>query len=115
MTNKMAMNKINDFELNKVAGGTLKEFKELFNAYENKGKVKEMVAELTCPGSYIPYEDRNILFARVVEKALKQDFNIDAYISVGFCGTGFRSVPNTYSLNGKTLSHQEVLNIVKAA
>lgn len=115
MTNKMAINKINDFELNQVVGGTLKEFRELFNVYENKDTVKKMVAELTGPGSYIPYEDRNILFARVVEKALKQDFNIDSYISVGFCGTGFNSISNTYSLNGKTLSHQEVLNIIKAA
>ena len=49
-----------------------------------------------------------------MEKALKDCYGIDAYISIGWLGTGFRESGNRYSKDGKSLSHSEVLNIIAA-
>lgn len=117
MTNIVAMNKMTDCELGKVAGGTVKEFEEIMDACYNKqktsGAIGAFASELWSPGSYFT-RSSYVSLVPAFEKVLKQDLNIDTHISVGWNGTGFRSVPNTYSINGKSISHQEVLNMKTA-
>ena len=121
MTNIVAMNKMTDCELDNVAGGTVKELEELFAAVsDNAGIGGDLGAVVQAfsrdnfgHGDHNKYIT-NAAMAPAFEKALKNDLGIDAYISVGWRGTGFRSVPNTYSINGKSISHQEVLQMINA-
>ena len=53
--------------------------------------------------------------APLAELALKKCYGIDSYISIGWLGSGFRESGNTYSKDGKALSHQQVLNIINGA
>lgn len=100
--------KLNLNELSQIAGGTVKECEELLDAYGGPDALG-----FWGPCGY--FGNYNQTYARALEKALKKDFNVDAYISVGFGGTGFHAVNNTYSINGKSLSHKEVLDMIKAA
>ena len=122
MTNKMAMNKMDDFELNKVSGGTVAEFEEILDACNSRvgiagdvfttaRKVLDILGPIGSAGKSAVL----LALSKPMEKALKHDFNIDAYISVGWGGTGFRSTHNRYSKDGKSLSQQEVINMIKAA
>ena len=122
MTNKMAMNKIDDFELNKVSGGTVAEFEEILDACNSHIGIAEDVfttarkaLDLLGPIGSAGKSAVLLVLSKPIEKALKHDFNIDAYISVGWGGTGFRSTHNRYSINGKSISQQEVINMIKAA
>ena len=56
---------------------------------------------------------RNVA-APLAEKALKDCYGIDANISIGWFGTGFRESGNSYSKGGHGLSHQQVLDIIAA-
>ena len=115
--------KLNITELDNVAGGTVKEFNEIFDAYnslagsymESIGSgARELLDILGTAGSGAKSAVICAL-ATPFEKALKHDFDIDAYISVGWGGTGFRSTHNRYSKNGKSLTHQEVVDMIRAA
>lgn len=100
--------KLNINELNHISGGTVKECDELVDAYGGPDALGFVGPRGYCGNMYQAY-------AIALEKALKEDFNVDAYVSVGYGGTGFRSIHNTYSINGKSLSHQEVIDMIKAA
>lgn len=110
-------NVINDNELNTVYGGTLSEVCELAGAMASKqGKFGYGAAqllsvldtfELTSSASVA-----NLLLKKVVGDAL-DTLNIKHDLSVGVAGTGFMSNANTYSRNGKTLYHTQVLEIIK--
>ena len=122
MLNNRKMNKVEDFELNNVVGGTVKETGELWDAIDTytgfAGDVfsalrnnMEILGFAGCVGKSAAM----LAMAPLMEKTLKEAFGIDAYISVGWGGTGFRSTNNRYSLNGKSLSQQEVVEMIKAA
>jgi len=100
---KFADELMSDEELDQVAGGTNGEYDALRNAI---GKVEVY---------------RNLLATRVQEKTvglvgvdymkkyLKQHYEIDAEISLGFFGGS----ANVYKRNGESLSHQQVLDMIK--
>ena len=103
---------MSDEELDNVAGGTFDENEELQDAI---GKVREIDGFISgVPGkinTYVPKSD--------LDDYLKKYYNIDANTH-GQWGIGSgapieeEDVPNTYSLNGKSITHQEVLNIIKS-
>ena len=123
MLKKMAMNKMNDVELTNVAGGTVKEFNEVFDAFGSQvgslfkdvGAAARDVLDMLGPGGSAAKSAVILALSVPMEKVLKNDYNIDAYVSVGWGGTGFRSTHNRYSRDGKSLTHQEVLDIIRAA
>ena len=98
--------KLSKNELTKVAGGTLKETKELMNALSKDGVNTVFISNIQIGIS---------AFLPTIEKALKEGYNIDADLSVGWGGTGFRETQNKYSINGKNISHQDVIAMIKAA
>lgn len=110
-------NAINDNELNTVYGGTLSEVCDLAGAIVSKqGKFCDAAAkllsildtfELTSSASVV-----NLFLKKVVGDALDK-INIKHDLSVGIAGTGFMSTANTYSRDGKTLYHPQVLDIIK--
>ena len=115
--------KLNFEELNQVAGGTVKEFNEIFDAYNSLGGsylesissgARELL-DILGPAGSAAKSAVICALAKPFEKALKHDFGIDAYISVGWGGTGFRSTHNRYSKDGKSLSHQEVIEMIRTA
>ncbi|MBO6305017.1 MAG: hypothetical protein J6M62_08090 [Selenomonadaceae bacterium] len=114
--------KLNQNELNCVVGGTVAEFIEIMDAVAGSRKALDGVPSALCsvldmlgPAGMIGKSAVIAAAATPLEKALKKDLNIDAYISVGWAGTGFRSTHNRYSINGKSISHQEVLDMIRAA
>lgn len=110
--------KLNFDELNQVAGGTVKEYEEIIDAIGSGTFVNSYlrtVIKMLGPVGLVGKSAAYAATAKPMEKALKHDFGIDAYISVGWGGTGFCSTHNTYSKDGKSLSHQEVLDILRAA
>lgn len=122
MKNVMEMEKMNEFELDNVSGGTVTEFEEILDAGNSKigiagdlGSAARKALDMLGPGGSMAKSAAYMVLAPMWEKALKHDLNIDAYISIGWLGTGIRSTHNRYSINGKSISHQEVLNMIKAA
>ena len=115
--------KLNITELDNVAGGTVKEFNEVFDAFGDQvgslfkdvGAAARDVLDLLGPGGSAAKSAVILALSVPMEKVLKKAYNIDAYVSVGWGGTGFRSTHNRYSRDGKSLTHQEVLDILKAA
>ena len=113
--------KLNFDELNQVAGGTVKEYEEILDAVGSGHWIGDVnsalrtIIEMLGPVGLAGKSAVYAATAGAMEKALKADLGIDAYISVGWGGTGFRSTHNRYSRDGKTLSHQEVLDIIRAA
>ena len=113
--------KLNFDELNQVAGGTVKEYEEIIDAVgsgtfmDGINSSLRTVIEMLGPAGLAGKSAVYAATAGAMEKALKADLGIDAYISVGWGGTGFRSTNNRYSKDGKSLSHQEVLDIIRAA
>lgn len=117
MKNAMNNKKLNDFELDFVAGGTLTEVNQLADAFAKKGGIfGEVVAEIHSvlndkSGVAGPV---NILLREAVGKGLSQ-LGISHDLSVGVLGTGFMSKDNKYSCNGKSISHADVLKMIEAA
>ena len=117
MKNAMNNKKLNDFELDFVAGGTLTEVNQLADAFAKKGGIfGEMVAEIhsalnSKTGLAGPV---NILLREAVGKGLSQ-LGISHDLSVGVLGTGFMSKDNKYSYNGNSISHADVLKMIDAA
>ena len=99
------LEKMTDEELEQVAGGEVRELRDLAMEIV-EGPFGKGFAEFSMhiPGANIP-------FAYEVEKALEDNYGIEADISVGFGGTGIASVKNTYKniLTGKTMTHREVM------
>ena len=121
MTNEILTNEIlNDAELENISGGTVAQFEEIYSALEKQAGVAGDISNgLRKILSLIPGGDigtavwRNAA-APIAEKALKDCYGIDAYISIGWLGTGFRESGNRYSKGGKSLTHAEVLDIIAA-
>lgn len=117
MINARNNKKLNDFELDFVAGGTLTEVNQLADAFAKKGGVfGEIVAEI-----HNALSDKtglagpvNILLREAVGKGLNQ-IGISHDLSVGVLGTGFMSKDNKYSFNGKSISHSDVLKRIASA
>jgi hypothetical protein len=114
MKNVLENKKLNDFELDFVAGGTLTQVNELADAFAKKGGTfGEIVGEVhsalsSKTGVVGPL---NILLREAVGKGLDQ-LGISHDLSVGALGTGFMSKANKYSYNGKSISHDEVLKMI---
>ena len=117
MMNALKSKKLNDFELDFVAGGTLTEVNQLADAFAKKGGTfGEIVGEVhsalsSKTGVVGPL---NILLREAVGKGLNQ-LGISHDLSVGALGTGFMSKDNKYSYKGKSISHDEVLKIIANA
>lgn len=113
---------MNDMELDNISGGTCGELNELLDAIDSRaGAVGIMEKSVRTAGDrcfsfgitqFANIATRNAA-APICEKILKDSFGIDSYISIGWGGTGIRSVNNSYSKNGKSLSHAEVLKIIQ--
>ena len=91
--------KLNQSELNQVAGGTVKEYKELIEA--GKGFFKFQ--------AHIPGVNR--VGATNLEDFMRDKMGIEAHISLGAVGTGLFSKHNKYKdlSTGRSISHNEVL------
>lgn len=111
-TNEIFTNEmIPDEELNRVNGSTCAELHELIQACDGNKPLLQVitgVGEIAC--SALP--PGNVVMAKVMENALK-DLGIKSYISVGWCGSGVRSVSNSYSKGNKEMSHAEVVDYLK--
>jgi hypothetical protein len=113
---------LNIEELDKVSGGTVDQFNEIYSAIEKQAgvagdisnAVRGIVKEIPAVGAAGTSIWRNAA-APMAELVLKKEYGIDAKISIGWVGTGFRESDNQYSRNGKSLTHQEVLGIMNAA
>ena len=117
MKNVLENKKLNDFELDFVAGGTLTQVNELADAFAKKGGTfGEVVAEIhsALNGKSGLAGPVNILLREAVGKGLSQ-LGISHDLSVGALGTGFMSKDNKYSYNGKSISHADVLKMIEAA
>lgn len=113
--------KLNKGELTKVAGGTVAETIEIMDAVASNHKALDGLPSALCsildiigPAGMAGKSAVIGATAKPLENALKADLGIDAYISVGWLGTGYRSTHNRYSKDGKGLSHQEVLDMIRA-
>ena len=102
-------NRMNDFELDNVVGGTVAEFEEILDAVNGKiglfgdmSSAARKALDLLGPAGSLGKSAAYLALAPMFEKALKNDLDIDAYISVGWGGTGIRSTHNSYSINGKS-------------
>ncbi len=123
MTNERIINSVEMMsfdELDRVAGSTVAEFNDIWAALEKRAGTGDSVSNgLRGILNGMPYESIGVVPWRNVsvqcaEKALKDGFGIVADISVGWGGTGFHERANTYSKNGQSLSHQQVLGIINA-
>ena len=122
MTKEIFTNEIlNDAQLDQTSGGTVAEFEDIYSALEKQAGVAGNISNgLRTILNLIPGGDigtavwRNAA-APIAEKALKDCYGIDAYISIGWVGTGFRESGNRYSKDGKSLTHAQVLDIINAA
>lgn len=96
-------------QLDNVAGGTIAELKELVEALQSNSVARGLGKAY----SHIPAVSEAIKYG-----VARDLFNmgIEADISVGFCGTGIGSKNNTYkdNANGKSLTHAQVLERIKA-
>lgn len=108
MTNAMKLNRINDFELDNVVGGTVAELKDLVKACTDNPHMKSFV------GIAIHLPPATLAAAYAMESKLSE-MGIDANISVGVLGTGLFSKNNTYieRKTGCKLAHAEVVERVR--
>ena len=123
MTNERIINSVEIMDLDQldnVAGGTVAEFTDIWAAIEKKagtiGSVDEGLRKILdmLPGGNIGTAAWRNVAAPLAEKALKDCFGINANISIGWLGTGFRESGNTYSKGVQGLSHSQVLKIINA-
>ena len=97
---KFENGKMNDMELENVAGGTHREMVELHSAMtKNPSKL----------GTHIPGISE-ITKSHIIDR-LKDEYGIEAHIDIGWLGMGIASENNTYKdiKTGKSLTHQEVM------
>ena len=112
---------LNEMELENISGGTIAQLDDIWNALEKQagtlGDIDNALRKIldALPGGSIGTAAWRNVAAPLAEKALKDCYGIDSYISIGWLGTGFRESGNRYSKNGQGLSHQQVLNIINAA
>ncbi len=93
---------LNDEVLNEVVGGVRSE-------YEDIAKLLPRVKQYLYGGSSY----MRAMGYKEVQTWLKDNLNIDADISVGNRYFNRPGNPNTYSRNGETLSHEDVVVEVK--
>ena len=97
---KFENGKMNDMELENVAGGTHREMVELHSAMaKNPSKL----------GTHIPGISE-ITKSHIIDR-LKDEYGIEAHIDIGWLGLGIASENNTYKdiKTGKSLTHSEVM------
>lgn len=109
---------LNMDELDQVSGGTVIEFIQLCEAIAPKKIKGSDISELMASAfdkckSGMPIINEGL--RTDVVKLLKQQFGIDAAISLGFAGTGIDSRHNTYRdvITRKPLTHDQVLNRIR--
>ena len=118
MTNEMKLpNDVLTMEaLDEVSGGTCDQLHDLTKALTSNNNILNFFADaaelatkikLGCLG--------NIPLAYAMENFLQKDLGIKSNISVGWGGSGFREVNNSYTdmATGKALSHAEVVERVR--
>ena len=98
---------LTDEQLDNVAGGTVSETYQLRKALGEVYFVKD-----GQPAPFYTYLPEN-----EVEQYLKKTYNIDATLNFGDYDPASHDYvtegePNQYSLNGKSLTHQQVLSII---
>ena len=98
---KFAGEVMSDEELDQVAGGTTGQTLEIIN----------LIGRVVKDGNY----DRNLGFWEVADY-LRNNYKIEAQIfyDTDYLGTGLGNKANTYTHNGKTITHQQVINVIKA-
>lgn len=102
---------LNVEEMKNVAGGNYFEVKELTNAliYQNKGHALDDIfwdsVDVVC--ARYPLADDNW-------NAYSDEVAVEMMRRMGFEGNIGNLSSNTYSLNGKTMTHQEVLDYIKS-
>ena len=112
---------ISDAQLDNISGGTVAQFTDIWNALEKQagimGDIDNGLRTILnhLPGGNIGTAAWSNIAAPLAEMALKKCYGIDANISIGWLGTGFRESGNSYKKNGQSISHQDVLNIINAA
>ena len=112
---------MNAEELEKVSGGTVAEFTEIYAALEKKAGTVGVISEGLrtildhIPGGKIGKSVWNNGGVRIAESLLKDCFGINSDMKIGVLGSGWGEKGNIYSKNGKSLTHQQVLDIIKAA
>lgn len=117
MTNEMKLqNEVLTMEaLNEINGGTCDQLHELTKAFTSNNNILNFFADAAELATKIKVGCiGNIPLAYAMENFLKNDMGINANISVGWGGSGFREVGNSYSerSTGKALSHAEVVRRV---
>lgn len=121
MTNEkiFANEKINDMELDRVSGGTIAEVQDIIRKMEQcSGGVGVVSDACRFIVNRLPKHRGvgkaalNIVYKGGAKAALAF-LGIENDLSVGVCGTGAFESKNSYSLNGKKLTHAEVLAMIK--
>ena len=117
MTNEMKLqNEVLSIEaLDSVNGGTCDQLHELTKALTSNNNILNFFADAAeLASKYKAGCLGNIPLAYAMEGFLK-DIGINSNISVGWGGSGFREVNNSYSeiSTGKSLSHAEVVERVR--
>ena len=102
------LEKLSDDELDKVAGGTVGELREL--ALKLVEKESGFYKVLGAVESHVPFANRVV--ADAIEFYLQKRYGINATIGRGIFGTGYLSKNNTYmdERTGRIMTHQEVLD-----
>ena len=104
---------MNDNELEKVAGGTTSEVGELSKAIGEIYPVNGFQGDFSHPvtfNTYLPIDE--------IAPYLKKTYGIDAKLNLGKYNPAAHDFvtegnANKYSRNGQTLTHQQVLDIIK--
>ena len=102
--------------LDEVNGGTCDQLHELTKAFTSNNNVLNFFADAAeLASKYKAGCLGNIPLAYAMESFLKKDFHINSNISVGWGGSGYREVDNTYSemFTGKALSQADVVARLK--
>ena len=101
---------LSDEDLDNVAGGTYDECYEIVMA------VGKVVEHNGLTGKFMWYLDGNPETADYLKKTYNIDAELSGYLAPG-AGGGYSidGVANIYKINGKQISHQQVLDIIKAS
>ena len=114
MTNEkiLAEEKLEEVQLDAVAGGTVGELEDLAGAMLDKWSA---IATIGKGVAHVPRA--NGILADAISMTLQRDLKIDADISLGLGGTGALSKGNKYTdlRNGQNLSHAQVIERINRA
>ena len=118
MTNEMRLqNDVLTMEaLDEVTGATGDQLHELTKSFTSNNNVLNFFADAAELATKIKVGCiGNIPLAYAMENLLEKDMGIKANISVGWGGSGFREVGNSYTdmATGKALSHSDVAQRLK--